>query len=222
MWQKRIWSPDEKPALSGQYFIYVWRWRQEGEEEGGEKKRLRDSSCFPPLDHIVGHAYRVTLSLPVICQRFQYPPPRSCLLGAIPTSCKHSHGVVLDHMYDVRAVMAVSCVTCLTWKTKIWSVIVVVISDKLLELQSSYFTFMEDSEFHFIYKSWQVELIDWGCYTEIVVRKCIIKIRVRMMGLSVTTNQCIRQAGIGRRCFGNNERDENVNNLSWKELNFLL
>ena len=176
------------------------------------KNRLRDSSCFPPLDHIVGHAQRVTLSLPVICQRFQYPPPRSCLLGAIPTSCKHSHGVVLDHMYDVRAVMAVSCVTCLclTWKTKIWSVIVVVISDKLLELQSSYFTFMEDSEFLFIYKSWQVELIDWGCYTEIVVRKCIIKIRVRMMGLSVPTNYQPTRSSMQRereRRFGNNERD---------------
>ena len=40
--------------------------------------------------------------------------------------------------------------SCLTWKTKISSVIVVVISDKLLELRSSYFTFMEDSEFLFI------------------------------------------------------------------------
>ena len=116
------------------------------------------------------------------------PPSRSYLLGRTTNILQTLHG----GPYVWRQLLSwQDPVSCLTWKTKISSVIVVVISDKLLELRSSYFTFMEDSEFLFInLDSWN--LIDWGCYTEIVVRKCIIKIRVRMMGLSVATSQTLR------------------------------
>ena len=172
----------------------MWR---EGRRAMG-KNRVRDSSCFPPLDHIVGHAHRVTLSLPVICQRFQYPPPRSGLLGAIPTSCKHSHGAgscgpdvwcdllscpqypgVLPGKQRFDQSLSLSTVWQVARATTYNSLHI----SHLWKIRNSFINILIAG------------LIDRGCYTEIVVRKCIIKIRPRLMGLSVTTkcNNSLRE-----------------------------
>ena len=183
MWHKRIWSLCVVQSVHTTWHLPLhlpkWGFSVEG--------RGQDSSCCPALYYIVGRSESDLVSSCNL-SKVPIPPSRSYLLGRTTNILQTLHG----GPYVWRQVLSwQDPVSCLTWKTKISSVIVVVISDKLLELRSSYFTFMEDSEFLFInLDSWN--LIDWGCYTEIVVRKCIIKIRVRMMGLSVATSQTLR------------------------------